>query len=79
VFDAVGGYPACAELEDVRLSEVLRKRASPVFLDATVVTDSRRFLAQGPLASTLRIIAILAQHKLGRRPTIGRRFFEPVR
>jgi rSAM/selenodomain-associated transferase 2 len=79
VFEAVGGYPACAELEDVRLSEVLRARASPVMLGATVVTDSRRFLAQGPLASTLRIIAILIQHRLGRRPVVGRRFFEPVR
>lgn len=77
-FAAVGGYPA-GELEDVRLSERLRERAPPVMLPLTVVTSARRFLAQGEAASLARILLILLQHRLGRRPVAGRRFFEPVR
>ncbi len=78
VFEAVGGFPD-GVLEDVRLSERLRERAIPAMLGLTVVTSARRFLAQGRVASLARIAAILFQHRLGRRPSWGRRFFEPVR
>ncbi len=78
VFEALGGFPD-GVLEDVRLSERLRERAMPAMLGLTVVTSARRFIAQGRVASLARIAAILFQHHLGRRPSWGRRFFEPVR
>ena len=78
VFEAIGGYPEDV-LEDVRLSERLRARARPVLLPLTVTTSARRFVAQGPAASLLRIAAILTQHRFGARVRAGRRFFEPVR
>ncbi len=78
-FLAAGGFPEVRELEDVLLSERLRKIAPPVLLEATVVTSARRFLAHGVLASFLRVLAILVQHELGLRTALGRRFFEPVR
>lgn len=79
VFDAIGGFPAVPALEDVQLSERLRERAAPVMIGSTVITDARRFLAQGAVMSVARIVAILVQHRFGQRPTLGRRFFEPVR
>lgn len=78
VFDAVGGFPAGA-LEDVRLSERLRKRADPVLLTLTVVTSARRFREQGVLRSLARITILLVQHHCGARLRAGRRFFDPVR
>jgi hypothetical protein len=77
VFDASGGFPE-EDLEDVKLSERLRKRADPVMLPQTVITDSRKFLAHGIVRSFARIVLILVCHQL-RLPLAGRRFLEPVR
>jgi rSAM/selenodomain-associated transferase 2 len=77
VFDASGGFPE-EDLEDVKLSERLRKRADPVMLPQTVITDSRKFLAHGIVRSFARIVLILVCHRL-RLPLAGRRFLEPVR
>lgn len=77
VFEAVGGFPG-GDLEDVKLSEKLRLRAVPVLLDATVITDSRKFEAHGIVRSTARIVLLLLCHRWG-LPLAGRRFFEPVR
>ncbi|MBM3343039.1 MAG: glycosyltransferase [Betaproteobacteria bacterium] len=77
VFNAVGGFPEC-ELEDVKLSERLRERAAPVLLPLTVVTDARRFVAQGIVLSLARIVLLLLCHRY-KLPLAGRRFFEPVR
>ncbi len=77
VFEALGGF-AESPLEDVKLSEQLRLRATPVLLPATVVTDARKFRAQGIVRSTARIVLILLCHRY-KRPLMGQRFFEPVR
>lgn len=77
LFEALGGFPE-TELEDVKLSERLREQTAPVFLPATVVTDARRFLAQGIVRSMGRIFLLLLCHRY-RLPLLGRRFFDPVR
>lgn len=77
VFEDIGGFPE-SELEDVKLSERLRARTTPVFLPATVVTDARRFLAQGIVRSMGRILLLLLCHRY-KLPLAGRRFFDPVR
>ncbi len=77
LFEAVGGFPETA-LEDVKISERLRQAAPLVFLPATVVTDARRFLAQGIVRSMGRIALLLLCHRF-KLPLAGRRFFEPVR
>lgn len=77
VFERLGGFPE-ADLEDVKLSERLRKRADPVMLPETVVTDSRKFLAHGIIRSFVRIVLILLCHRL-RLPLANRHFLDPVR
>lgn len=77
VFEALGGFPE-TDLEDVKLSERLRERRAPALLPASVITDARKFLAQGILRSTARIVLILLCHR-HRLPLRGRRFFDPVR
>ena len=77
VFETLGGFSEC-DLEDVKLSERLRRRRAPVLLPATVTTDARRFLAQGIVRSTTRIVLILLCHRY-KLPLVGRRFFDPVR
>ena len=77
VFEALGGFEE-VDLEDVKLSEQLRLRATPVLLPATVITDARKFRAQGIVRSTARIVLILLCHRF-KLPLMGRRFFEPVR
>ncbi len=72
VFEVLGGFPA-GDLEDVKLSERLRARRTPVLLPAVVVTDARKFLAHGIVRSTLRIVLILLCHRY-RLPLAGRRF-----
>jgi rSAM/selenodomain-associated transferase 2 len=77
VFEALGGFPE-SELEDVKLSELLRARRAPVLLPATVVTDARKFIARGIVRSMARIMLILLCHRC-KLPLAGKRFFEPLR
>ena len=46
-FDAVGGFPDIALMEDIALSRVLRAHTRPACLRATVVTSSRRWERNG--------------------------------
>ena len=77
VFEAVSGFSEC-DLEDVKLSETLRARAAPVLLEATVITDARKFETHGVFRSMARIAVLLLCHRY-RVPLVGRRFFEAVR
>ena len=78
LFGSVGGFPEMAELEDIRLSEVLLEKGQPKFLGETVTTDSRKFEQMGPLRSFGRCLLILICYEL-RLPLAGRRFFAPIR
>ena len=77
LFEDLGGFPE-TELEDVKISERLRQATPLVFLPAAVVTDARRFLAQGIVRSMGRIALLLLCHRF-KLPLAGRRFFDPVR
>lgn len=77
VFVAAGGFPE-GLLEDIRLSQLLKREHKPVFLPDRVVTDSRKFEQLGPFRSLGLCLIILACHGL-RLPLLGQRFFSPVR
>jgi rSAM/selenodomain-associated transferase 2 len=47
LFEAVGGFPDIALMEDIALSAALRRRAWPACLRPPVVTSSRRWEAAG--------------------------------
>lgn len=79
LFKSVGGFPAVAELEDIRLSEaLLRAGAKPQLLPDAVITDSRKFEQMGVLRAFLYCLLILCCHEL-RLPLRGRRFFAAYR
>lgn len=77
LFFELGGFPS-GDLEDIVFSERVRQRCEPVFLDATVVTDSRKFEKMGPLRSLFRCVGLLICYEL-RLPLLGRAFFAPIR
>ncbi|MEP6677999.1 MAG: TIGR04283 family arsenosugar biosynthesis glycosyltransferase [Betaproteobacteria bacterium] len=75
-FERAGGFPE-QEIEDIALCQRLRERGPPAFLDATVVTSSRKFEHMGVWRSFGRVIAILVCLRLGRPPP--RAFFADIR
>jgi rSAM/selenodomain-associated transferase 2 len=77
LFFAGGGFKE-ELLEDIQLSETLLKKAKPVFLELTVVTDSRKFEQMGAVRSFVRCLLILLTYQL-RLPLLGKRFFSAVR
>ncbi|MEM6469514.1 MAG: TIGR04283 family arsenosugar biosynthesis glycosyltransferase [Planctomycetota bacterium] len=52
--DVVGGMPEVALMEDVRLSQRLRKHSWPVLLGASIHVDARRWQKRGVIRQTLR-------------------------
>ena len=80
LFERLGGFPDVERLEDVAFCEDLVRHTTPVLLDQSVVTDSRKFVQQGVWRSLLRVGVILLCVSLGRRlPDFSLRFFEDVR
>lgn len=54
-FDAAGGYPPIALMEDIELARALGRIGAPQCLRNRVVTSGRRWEAQGPLRVMLRM------------------------
>ncbi|MGI9341714.1 MAG: TIGR04283 family arsenosugar biosynthesis glycosyltransferase [Gammaproteobacteria bacterium] len=77
LFRELGGFPS-GDMEDIAFSESVRKHCEPTFLNATVVTDSRKFERMGPLRSLFRCLTLLVCYEL-RMPLLGRAFFAPIR
>jgi len=77
LFRGLGGFPDC-DMEDIAFSLALRRVTRPVMVPATVVTDSRKFAAMGPLRATARSVSLLVRFRL-RRDVAGDRFFGEYR
>lgn len=77
LFRRIGGYPE-AVMEDVLLSEKLRRVTRPIMLPLAVVTDSRKFEQLGELRAFCWVVRILLAHKHG-RPLRHREFFDEFR
>lgn len=60
-FDAVGGFPPIALMEDVALSATLKRRGPPLALRARVTTSPRRWRQHG----TLRTLLLMWRLRLG--------------
>lgn len=76
LFETVGGFVE-EPMEDIALSERLRGRCPPAFLDAQVITDSRKFERCGVWLSLARVIWILIRRRLGWR--VQSPFFADIR
>ncbi|MEZ6066142.1 MAG: TIGR04283 family arsenosugar biosynthesis glycosyltransferase [Planctomycetaceae bacterium] len=53
LFHEIGGYPEVPLLEEVLLAKQLRRRASFGFVEATLLTDARRWERRGVVRTTL--------------------------
>jgi rSAM/selenodomain-associated transferase 2 len=65
VFRELGGYPDLALMEDLILSQRLKRRGRPALIAAPLQTSGRRFLARGPWRTFAFIVWLLALHTLG--------------
>jgi rSAM/selenodomain-associated transferase 2 len=67
-FEAAGGYPSIALMEDVALSKILRARARPVVVGAMVRTSSRRWERHGVLRTIVLMWWLRLRYFLGAKP-----------
>lgn len=65
LFEAVGGFPDQALMEDIALSARLRARARPACLRAKVTTSGRRWLRHGVLRTVLLMWRLRLLYWLG--------------
>lgn len=79
VFATVGGFPDREVLEDIAMSEVLKRRRQPALLDLEVTTDARKFREQGVWRSLTRCAVILTRYELGLPVSADAAFFKDVR
>jgi rSAM/selenodomain-associated transferase 2 len=79
LIEQVGGFPL-ARMEDVLLSEQLKRIQPGVLLPEPVVTSARKFVQQGVWRSLARVIALQRSHVKGKaaHPMVET-FFTPVR
>lgn len=69
VFEAAGGFPAIALMEDIALSALLKRRAGrPACLRTRVTTSGRRFEARGPWRTIFTMWRLRLAYALGADP-----------
>jgi rSAM/selenodomain-associated transferase 2 len=68
VFDALGGFPDIALMEDVAMSRSLKSVSAPLCLRAKVVTSGRRWDQNGALRTILLMWRLRLAFWLGSRP-----------
>ena len=68
VFDQVGGFPEQPLMEDLILSQRLRRIAWPLLLRGPVDVDARRWQQYGPLRQTARNTALQLLYAIGVPP-----------
>ena len=67
-FEAVGGFPDIALMEDVALSRALRARSRPACLRASAVTSSRRWERNGIARTIVLMWRLRIRYALGADP-----------
>jgi rSAM/selenodomain-associated transferase 2 len=74
-FAAVGGFPAVALMEDVALSKLLKRRASPLCLRERAVTSGRRWESRGVVRTIALMWWLRFRYFLGASPERLRRIY----
>ena len=67
-FDAAGGYPEIALMEDVALSAALRRQSRPACLRQRVATSGRRWEKHGVMRTVLLMWRLRLAYRLGADP-----------
>jgi rSAM/selenodomain-associated transferase 2 len=78
VFQAAGGFPDIALMEDIALSKRLKRYSRPACVPAAVTTSSRRWERQGVLCTILRMWALRLGYFLGVSPSRLLRLYPTV-
>ena len=68
LFDAVGGFPDLALMEDIALSRLLKQREHPLCIREKVITSSRRWERQGFMRTILQMWRLRLGFLLGEDP-----------
>ncbi len=68
LFEAIGGYPAIPLMEDIALSKMLRARARPTVLAATLTASARKWEAHGLWRTVFLMWRLRAAYALGADP-----------
>ncbi len=68
IFDRAGGYPPIALMEDVALSEKLRRTGRPVCIRERAVTSGRRWEENGVVHTVLLMWRLRLAYRLGASP-----------
>ncbi len=79
LFARLGGYPEGVAMEDKAFGERLVDLARPVILEASVITDSRKFERHGVWRSLARCCVLLGRDALRLPVSRAHPFFENVR
>ncbi|MFP6769324.1 MAG: TIGR04283 family arsenosugar biosynthesis glycosyltransferase [Planctomycetaceae bacterium] len=74
-FEAVGGFPEVALMEDLLLVRCLRRIGRLAVLPGPLVTDARRWQKHGVVRQTLRNWALLLARRVGVSPDRLARFY----
>ncbi len=67
-FDAVGGYPSQALMEDIAISARLRRLSAPLCLRERCLTSARRWESEGVLRTVVLMWWLRFQYALGAAP-----------
>ena len=67
-FEAVGGYPPIALMEDIALSRLLKQRRRPVCLSQPLITSSRRWERDGVMRTILLMWRLRLAYFFGADP-----------
>ena len=67
-YDAVGGFPEIALMEDIALSRALRHYGRPAVIQQPLASSPRRWLAHGVLRTILRMWMLRLGYFLGVKP-----------
>src|SRR5262249_43180197 len=78
-FDAVGGFPDIALMEDVAVCKRLKRISPPACLGATVVTSGRRWESRGTLATIVLMWRLRLAFALGADPRALAQRYERAR
>jgi rSAM/selenodomain-associated transferase 2 len=68
LFEAVGGYPAIALMEDIALTAILRRKRPPLCISAKIVTSGRRWEKHGVMRTVLLMWRLRLAYRFGADP-----------
>ena len=77
MFLQIGGFPEVPIMEDLQLSQQLRRIGRPVLLPGPLHVSARRWEKHGVLRQTMRNWSLLAAHRFGASPQRLAKYYAP--